>query len=352
MEAHAKPLTEKVKVLIVDDSPTVCLMLSRILEADPGIMVLGTASNGADAIDKITRLKPDLVTMDVNMPVMDGIEAIEHIMAYCPLPVIVLSSVVDSEVTTNAARALGAGAVDVISKPSPDSLEDFESIAIELQEKIKLLSRVKVITHPRARLLKNVQPRKDLKGGRKHKRVIAIASSTGGPAALQSILCSLPQDFKASILIVQHIASGFTDGLVEWLSRCSKLKVVRGRDGMKLEEGEVIIAPEGFHMMMTPRYRVRLSDRYVAGPHKPSADVLLESVAESCGREALGIILSGMGHDGAAGIKEIHDRGGSTIAQDEKTSVIYGMANEAVKLGGVDEILPLTEISKKIMEQV
>ncbi len=350
MEAHNEPVTDPVKVLVSDDSPTVCLMLTRMLEADPGIVVIGTAANGRDAIDKISRLKPDLVTMDVNMPVMDGIEAIEYIMAYCPLPVIVISSVVDAEFTTNAARALGAGAVDVLSKPTPDSLEDFEDIAEELREKIKLLSRVRVITHPRARLLDDEREQKArTNAGRE---LVAIASSTGGPQALKHIVSSLPEDFNACILIVQHIAVGFTDGLIEWLGFGSKIKVVKGRDGMALNPGEVVIAPDGLHMMVTNNNRIRLQDRYVPGPHMPSADVLLESVAEVGGKKSMGIILTGMGHDGAAGIKAIHDKGGLTIAQDEETSVVYGMAKEAVKLGAVDKIAPLTDISRMIMEQV
>ncbi len=339
-----------VKVLVADDSPTVCLMMTRMLEEDPGITVIGTASNGRDAIDKITRLKPDLVTMDVNMPVMDGIEAIEHIMAYCPLPVIVVSSVVDPELTANAARALGAGAVDVISKPTPDSLEDFEEIAEEIREKIKLLSRVRVITHPRARLL----DRDDAvtRPTAVRKEIVGIASSTGGPQALQRIICSMPQDFGASLLIVQHISSGFTDGLISWLQSSSKIPVVKGRDGMEIRRGQVIVAPDDIHMAVNSRNRISLVDRCVPGPHKPSADVLLESIAETCGRKAMGVILTGMGHDGAAGIKAIHDQGGHTLAQDEETSVIFGMAGEAVRLGGVDEIVPLTDISRKIMEQV
>lgn len=347
MEAFAETITGRIKVLVADDSPTVCLMLTRMLEEDPGIMVVGTASNGRDAIDKITRLKPDLVTMDVNMPVMDGIEAIEHIMAYCPVPVIVISAVVDPELTTNAARALGAGAVDVISKPTHDSLEDFNAIAGELREKIKMLSRVRVITHPRARLVRKEQRNEERAG---IKKLVAIASSTGGPQALHRIIGSLPEDFSARVVVVQHIAPGFTDGLVDWLNHSSKLKVITGRDGMKIEKGQVVVAPDAFHMAVTDQMRVRLLDSYVPGPHKPSADVLLESVAEVCGKKALGIILTGMGHDGSMGIKKIHDRGGHTIAQDERTSVIYGMANEAVKLGGVDEIAPLTEISGLIVE--
>ena len=347
MEAHAETNIDRIKVLVADDSPTVCLMLTRMLESDPGIAVVGTASNGRDAIDKITKLKPDLVTMDVNMPVMDGIEAIEHIMAYCPLPVIVISSVVDPELTTNAARALGAGAVDVICKPTHNTLEDFDSIAEELREKIKVLSRVRVITHPRARLVRQRQMQERNNGV---KKLVAIASSTGGPQALHRIICSLPEDFAARIMIVQHIASGFTDGLVEWLNNSSKLEVIKGRDGMKLEKGQVIIAPDSIHMAVTSHMRVRLLDTYVPGPHKPSADFLLESVAEVYGKASLGVVLTGMGHDGSVGIKKIHDSGGHTIAQDEETSVIYGMANEAVKLGGVDEIVPLTEISRLIME--
>ncbi len=354
MEAQIKPSKDKkVRVLVADDSPTVRLMLCRMLEMDHDIKVVGTAGDGREAVEQVEALEPDLVTMDVNMPVLDGLAAIEHIMAYNPVPVLVVSSVVDKENTANAARALGAGAVDVISKPTPKSLDEFNSVAADLRSKIKLLSRVRVITHPRARLVNfsvisdSVQKKEPVSSTG---RVIAIGSSTGGPQALQRILCSLPGDFGAAIVIVQHIAAGFTDGLIEWLAGSSKLKIIKGENGHLIKEGEVVIAPDGVHMIVTGSGRIKLVDRKIPGPHKPSIDVLLESVADVYGKKAIGVILTGMGRDGAQGMKRIHDSGGRTIAQDENTSVIFSMAKEAIKLGSVDKVVPLSDVSRLMLE--
>lgn len=352
MEAQQELKADKeIRVLVADDSPTVRLMLVRMLEADESIKVVGSASDGKDAVEQVSRLKPDLVTMDVNMPVMNGLSAIEHIMAYNPVPVLVVSSVVDKQNISNAAKALGAGAVDVICKPEPTSIDEFNECGRDLRAKIRLLSRVHVITHPRARLINHeiapdLQVVKDSSPGRK---IVAIGSSTGGPQALQRILCSLPGNLAAGIVIVQHIASGFTEGLVEWLSHTSKLVVTRGEDGQQIRAGEVIIAPDGVHMTVAVGGRIKLTDDAAPGPHKPSADVLLESVARVYGKNAIGVILTGMGRDGAIGIKAIHERGGHTIAQDENTSVIFSMAKEAIKMGGVEQVVPLPDISSSIV---
>ena len=287
--------TKNIRVLVADDSPTVRLMLCRMLETDPSIKVAGTASNGREAVEKVARLKPDMVTMDVNMPVMDGLAAIEHIMAYNPLPVLVVSSVVDKQNISNAAKALGAGAVDVISKPEPKSVDEFNDVAADLRAKIKLLSRVRVITHPRARLQAHdsethLEVVRD--SSAEFKKIVAIGSSTGGPQALQRILCSLPGDLNAGVVIVQHIAKGFTGGLVEWLGHTSKLDVKKGEDGLLIHPGEVLIAPDEIHMIVSSGGRIRLVERNIFGPHKPSANVLLESVADVYGSTALGVIIT------------------------------------------------------------
>jgi two-component system chemotaxis response regulator CheB len=347
MEAHPQKDNSRIRVLVADDSPTVRMMLCRMLEADPQIVIVGMADNGREAVDQVAMLKPDLVTMDVRMPVMDGLSAIEQIMAYSPVPVLVVSSVVDPEHTTNAAKALGAGAVDVMSKPEPKSLAEFNQIALELQGKVRLLSRVRVITHPRARLQEREQEIRQPRTAQNRERsskLVAVASSTGGPQALQAILSKLPQDFPASILVVQHIARGFTEGLVSWLGSSCRLKVRQGADGEPIVPGEVMVAPDAIHMIVTPERRIGLVDRQIASPHKPSADVLLESVAAVYGNEAVGVILTGMGRDGASGIKAIHDSGGHTIAQDENSSVIFSMAKEAIMLGGVENVVSLTDI--------
>ncbi|MFA5800884.1 MAG: chemotaxis-specific protein-glutamate methyltransferase CheB [Thermoleophilia bacterium] len=351
-DAPGSQKAKSIRVLVADDSSTVRLMLCRMLESDSSIKVVGTASNGREAVEQVAMLKPDMVTMDVNMPVMDGLAAIEHIMAYNPLPVLVVSSVVDKQNTSNAAKALGAGAVDVISKPEPKSVEEFNEVAADLRAKIKLLSRVRVITHPRARLLSSdskthLEVVKDTDAG--FRKIIAIGSSTGGPQALQRILCSLPEDLNAGVVIVQHIAKGFTEGLVEWLSHTCKMAIKIGVNGQLIRPGEITIAPDEIHMIVTSGGRIGLVEKHISGPHKPSADVLLESVADVYGSNAIGVILTGMGRDGAQGIKAIHERGGHTIAQDENTSVIFSMAKEAIKLGGVEKVSPLTEISNIIV---
>ncbi len=346
--ASAPKRATGVRVLVADDSATVRLMLRRVLEADPDISVVGMAANGREAVQQAALLKPDLVTMDVEMPVMDGIMAIEQIMAYTPVPILVVSSVVSITHSANAARALGAGAVDVFSKPDTSSQKGFEAATAVLRSKVKQLSRVRVITHPRGRLTR--QPGEGLAQVSRAAsiKLVAIASSTGGPQALQVILSDLPREFPAGIVAVQHIAEGFTDGLVEWLNGNCRLKVKKGVHGDSIMPGEVIIAPDAIHMTVTLERRIALVDKQAPGPHKPSADVLLESVARSYGPGALGLILTGMGSDGAKGMRAIYERGGHTLAQDEKTSVIFGMAQEAIKLNAVEGVVPLPEIGGTI----
>jgi two-component system chemotaxis response regulator CheB len=365
MEAQAVKRHEQVRVLVADDSPTVRLMICRMLESDPAIKIVGTVGNGREATEQVALLKPDIVTMDVQMPVMNGLDAIEHIMAYNPVPILVISSIVDKENTANAARALGAGAVDVLPKPVPASMDEFETVAQDLRAKIKLLSHVRVITHPKARLpeesevaeipqpqAKKVEEVEEVPAASEFFRVIAIGSSTGGPQALHSILSAIPPEINATILIVQHIAQGFTEGLVEWLSSTSKLKIDTAKSGKTLQPGQVLIAPEGRHMVVNGNHQVRLMNNKYPSPHKPCVNVLFDSVASAYGPKAVGVVLTGMGNDGALGIKAIHDKGGHTIAQDSETSAIFGMAKEAIKMGGVDEVLPLPDITDAIMKNI
>lgn len=360
MEAQSAKQHDQLRVLVADDSPTVRLMICRMLESDPSIRIVGTATNGREATEQVIQLKPDIVTMDVEMPVMNGLDAIEHIMAYNPVPILVISSVVDKLHAANAARALGAGAVDVMPKPMPASMEEFETVAEDLRAKIKLLSRVHVITHPKAKLSGFEEPKPVPAAPVKYVvreqldsfRLVAIGSSTGGPQALYNILGTIPADINAALLIVQHIAPGFTDGLAEWLSTNSKLQISIGHQDKPIFPGEVIIAPEGSHMIVNSKFKVELLDNDFPGPHKPAVNVMLESVADVYGSKSVGVILTGMGNDGALGIKAIHDRGGHTIAQDSATSAIFGMANEAIKMGGVDEVLPLPEIADGIVKNL
>lgn len=359
MEAQAVNPQREIRVLVADDSPTVRLMICRMLEGDPAFKVIGTVANGREATEQVALLKPDIVTMDVQMPIMNGLEAIEYIMAYNPVPILVISSVVDRENTANAARALGAGAVDVLPKPVPKSMEDFEVIAQDLRAKVKMLSRVRVITHPKAKLTRDPVISSTGAEGEPDKetlidlfRIVAIGSSTGGPQALQHVLSSIPDDINASILIVQHIAPGFTDGLVEWLGSSCSLDIMMPKSGHMIEPGQILVAPEGRHMIVTPGGQIRLVDQNYPNPHKPSVNVLLDSVAEAYAQKAIGVIMTGMGNDGALGIKAIHDEGGHTIAQDSETSAIFGMAKEAIKMGGVDDVVPLPKIAETILRHI
>lgn len=357
MEANAATRSEQIRVLVADDSPTVRLMICKMLETDPAIRIVGTAGDGSEAIEQAARHKPDLVTMDVQMPVMNGIDAIERIMAENPVPILVVSSVVDRRHTANAARALGAGAVDVMSKPTPTTTGEFEVAARDLHAKIRMLAKARAVGNPQVSVARYPLPNhfapagnQKRTGGQKTFRIVAVGSSTGGPQALNNILSNMPADINAAILVVQHIANGFSDGLIDWLASGSALRIGAGVDGQVIEPGKVILAPESRHMIVDKDKKIRLVDHDYPGPHKPSVNVLMDSVASMYGSDAIGVILTGMGNDGALGIKALHESGGHTIAQDSETSAIFGMAREAIKLGGVDEVLPLPEITDAIVK--
>ena len=330
----------KLRVLVVDDSRLTQSILTTILSSDGEIDVIGVAENGSEACEKVKALRPDLATIDIKMPVMDGLDAIENIMAECALPILVISDVSDSSA---AFTALANGALDVISKSclKPEN-------APELIHKIKLLSQVKVIRH-----IKNRHREKEAlsTSGRRLieyecKKAIAVACSTGGPRALATILSSLSQSFPYPILIAQHIEDGFVDGLVDWINKVSSLAVKRGIDGELLKANTVFISPTSKHMEVDKKGKIRLVDRLPTDIYHPSCNRLLSSAASAFKQNCIGVILTGMGSDGVEGIKHIKERGGTTVAQDEKTSVVFGMPNEAIKSGCIDKIFPIEDIGR------
>ncbi|HIB99833.1 TPA: chemotaxis response regulator protein-glutamate methylesterase [Candidatus Poribacteria bacterium] len=337
-----------IQVLVVDDSAVARGIISKFLNSDPDIDVVGTAKDGREAIDVATQLKPDLITMDINMPVMDGLATTEHIMAYQPTPILVVSSLVKSEVDL-AFRAMSLGALDAMEKPGFDQFSAKD--AGELVRKVKLLSQVPVVTHLEGkRRTRSTEPStaQDYVSSsvKAEFQVVAIGSSTGGPKALYKVLSELPADFPCGIAVVQHISEGFTSGLVEWLDRTSNVKVKEAEESDKIQPGVVLIAPHDFHMMIVSGGRIRLNKALPIKGHRPSATILFSSVAKVYNANSIGVILTGMGEDGATGLAEMRENGSKTIAQDEATSVIFGMPKVAIEMGAAEEILPIDEIGQ------
>lgn len=354
-----------IKVVVVDDSAVMVRLLSEIINKDSELRVVGTASHGIDAVRKVESLHPDVVTMDVNMPRMDGIKAVEYIMSTVPTPIIMISSLTQkgAEVTI---QALDLGAIDFVPKPSGYVSLDIEDLSTEIIAKIKLAAKIHVVRTVNRPVTipffpKKVEKKPDalshpgelpLKKKHDYKRVVAIGCSTGGPSALNDILQQFPAGFAAPILVVQHMPEKFTEKLAELLDHRIALQVVEAKEGMTIRRGVVYIAPGAYHM------RVR-SNRTIALQHEPSStvpcpsvDILMTSVAEVFGKEVIGVILTGMGNDGVAGMNAIKDKKGVTIAQDEETSLVFGMPKMAIESGCIDSIVPLSLVPDEIMHSL
>jgi two-component system chemotaxis response regulator CheB len=337
-----------VRVLVVEDSMTVRRYLCEILSMDRDIDLVGEASDGKQAIELCRTLRPDVVTMDMMLPVMTGLGATEYIMAHCPTPILVVSSSTNRGELFKTYEALAAGAVDVLEKPRGDDTD--AAWARQFIATIKLISRVKVITHPRARL--GVLGRSPMArtegpppGGKRRCQVIALGASTGGPGAVVEVLRALPASLALPVLLVLHIAEPFGAAFAEWLDGQTAHRVSYARDGDVVRDrpGEVLMAPPGVHLAVRGG-RARLTNDEERHSCRPSVDVLFESVAREYGPTAAACLLTGMGRDGAAGLLEVRRSGGFTIAQDEATSIVYGMPREAVLLGAAEAVLPLNEI--------
>lgn len=349
-------MARKIRVLIIDDSVFMRKALYRMLSSDPMIEVIDTACDGEEGYLKAKALRPDVVTLDVRMPGMDGLDALRKIMADCPVPVLMLSSLTSEggEVTL---RALDLGAVDVIDKSSAHTSMDILGIAGELTSKVrgvagvdtgKILKKQAAVTH------QSLPARPSPAQADDEMKVVVIGASTGGPPALQEILSKLPSDLNSAVLVVQHMPVGFTASLAERLNTLSRLDVSEAFDGDWVKPGKCLIAPSGLHMTLRDEGEpcVRLSKSPEGGLHRPSVDILMESAAETMRGKVIGVILTGMGSDGARGIKAIHDAGGRTIAQDAESCIVYGMPKVAVSLGGVDRVLPLESIAPAILEEL
>jgi len=358
-----------IRILIVDDSAFMRKALTMMLESDPNIKVIGSARNGIEGIAKVKELKPDLVTMDVEMPQMDGLAALRHIMKDNPVPVMMVSSL-----TTDGAKAtldaLELGAVDFIPKEMSYVSLDIVKIKEELVEKIKNIVKRRHILMARFRTRRSFESAKNKPGSthqvkplqgstwkpppkRNHKvNIVSIGSSTGGPPALQEVITSLPGNFPVGIVIAQHMPPMFTKSLAERINSISNLTVKEAEDGEPIEAGMVLIAPGGQHLTVKKigsSYRAVVSPEPADTLYKPCVDVLLNSVVETYGLTTMGVILTGMGSNGLIGGQAIRSKGGILVAQDEESCVVYGMPRAVIEAKIVDHIAPIDHISDEIV---
>ena len=325
-----------IKILLADDSLVVRQVLTDILHETGDIRVIGCACNGRDAVDLTRGLKPDLVIMDLIMPVMDGLEAIGEIMAATPTPVLVLSAALEATQVDCAFNAIKRGALDVMEKPAIDMPWALEDFGRRLVEKVRLLAGIRVIRHPRRRGLRM----EEIGVSGPSPNILAIGASTGGPKAVMTLLKSLPADFLGAVFIVQHIADGFVDGFASWLDRECAIPVKLAVDGARYLPGEAVVAPGCSHMTVSDG-RIRLSNDAPVNCCRPSIDVLFNSLAQEPCDQVVSLLLTGMGKDGAQGLFRIKERGGMTLVQDEGSCAVFGMPKAAINLHAANQVLPL-----------
>jgi two-component system chemotaxis response regulator CheB len=339
----------KINVLVVEDSPVVQMLLKHLLDNDPQLQVIGTANNGQEAVDFVAGQKPDVILMDVHMPKMDGYEATRRIMETQPVPIIISSATMSTAELGETFHALEAGAVAFVEKPAGLGSPGFDRMAQKLLQTVKLMAEVKVVKRwardrrPGATVA--APPAAELPQRAEAIQVVAIGASTGGPPVIQTILKGLPRDYPVPVLIVQHIASGFLSGMVDWLRQTSPLPVQLAVHGAVALPGHVYLAPDGFHLGLLPNKRIWLSRDDPENGLRPAVSFLFRSVANVSGSRAVGVLLTGMGRDGAAELKLLKDKGAVTIAQDAETSVIHGMPGEAIQLGAALYTLPPRQIA-------
>ncbi len=345
-----KPMTKTTltRVLIAEDSPVARELLVSILHNAPGLQVVGTARNGAEAVRLARRLKPDIITMDVHMPEMDGFEAARQIMADTPCPIVIISNSLDKCQQDLTFNALKSGALSVQNKPT---IYDSPETHRALVSQIKLMSEVKVVRRWQAKVSAvkpdngTTAPPKLVKNGKSKIQLAVIASSTGGPGVLATILSQLPADFPVPVLIVQHITSGFGQGLAAWLNQLTPLQVKMARNADEPLPGQVLLAPDDYHMQVNSMGLIALNKSSPIHGLRPAADILFHSVARVYGATAVGVILTGMGSDGAEGLKAIREAGAHTIAQSQESCVVFGMPAVAISLGAAEQVLPANQIA-------
>lgn len=347
-------MAKEIRVLVVDDSAVVREVMRQILSREADIHVIATAPDPLFALDKMKSEWPDVITLDIEMPRMDGVTFLARIMAERPTPVVICSSLAMQGAETTM-QALAAGAVSIITKPTlnvegflrDNSNDIVEAVRAAAASNLRNLGRTRTTGSKVPAAIVSPLP---TAMAQTTERLVAIGTSTGGTVALETVLAALPR-VSPGIVIVQHMPAGFTKMFAERLNGICNIAVEEARDGQRVLPGLALIAPGGFHMSLVrsgAQYHVEVRDGPPVNRHKPSVDVLFRSVARHAGRNAMGVIMTGMGDDGARGLKEMHEAGSFTVAQDEATCVVYGMPREAVALGAADRVLPLSQIADSI----
>ena len=338
-----------IRVLIVEDSFTVRQYLEHIISSDEQLEVIGVAQDGEEGVRLVKLKRPDIVTMDIHMPRMDGYEATRRIMEECPVPILVVTSSWDPESVKNSFRAIDAGALVALEKPPGPGHPRSKPLVAKLVQTIKTMSEVRVVRRLPRKMKPGGVPAVSAAAGpavaRQRVEVVAIGASTGGPPVIKGILSGLGKGFSVPILIVQHIAEGFLEGMVEWVNKESGLSVKIASDGEHIRKGVVYFAPDGSHMGVTVGGRIVLSDGPVENGVRPSVSYLFRSVTKVYGRRGVGVLLTGMGKDGAVELAGMKARGAVTIAQDRESCVVYGMPAEAIKLNGAVHVFPPEKIT-------
>ena len=355
---------QRIKVLIAEDSMVMRTLLVHLLGADPGLEVIGVVDNGQAALDFVVNraTRPDVVLMDIHMPRLDGFEATRRIMEAQAVPIVICTATSDPKELQIAFRSMEAGAVACVEKPVSPGHPDFDTTARNLVQTLRLMSEVKVVRRwPRPRTssatVATTGTYQALTTTGTHRAlafppVVGIGASTGGPPVLQTILSGLPKDFSAPLLIVQHIAPGFLPGLVEWLNQTTGLRVHIAAHGVLLQPGHAYIAPDDFHLGVAAGGRATLSREEREHGVRPAVAHLFRSLAQNCGQSAIGVLLTGMGKDGALELKEMRDCGAWTIAQDRDSSVVHGMPGEAILLDAAAQVLPADRIAGALIAHV
>lgn len=348
-----------IRLLLVEDSPVASAILQRLLRDSDEIEVVGVARHGIEALDLIPQVEPHIICTDLHMPKMNGLELTREVMARFPRPILVISASVQEEDTQNVFRILEAGALDIFPKPRTGLAAEYEKTKKELITKIRVLSGVSVFTQHRRSEPPRPQPAAPIASSPaaaqldiRAPRILAIGASTGGPQALQSIFAALPKKFPVPILCVQHISDGFLQGLIDWLNLKSALQIKIAIAGEIPQPGVVYFPPERHHMQLNRYGQFELTCSAPVAGHCPSVTVLFESVAAYYRRSAVGVLLTGMGRDGAEGLQAIALAGGTTIAQNETTCVVFGMPKEAIALGAAQHILPIQNIAPFLLGDV
>jgi two-component system chemotaxis response regulator CheB len=344
----------KINVLVAEDSTVIRMLLVHLLESDPEIRVLGAVTDGQAALDFVKANKPDVVLMDIHMPRLDGFEATRRIMETNPVPIVICSATSNTKDMVITFQAMEAGAIACIEKPRSPAHPDYEVVAAHLLETVKLMSEVKVVR--RSTRARPVTPPTSSPAGLQKSaaeiKLVGIGASTGGPPVLQAILGGLPKDFPAPLLVVQHIAHGFLAGMAEWLGQTTCLQVHIASDGTHPVPGHVYLAPDDFHMGIGVGGAIVLTRDEPENHLRPAVSYLFRTLAERYGPNALGVLLTGMGRDGAEELKAMKDKGAITIAQDEESSVVHGMPGAAIALDGATQVLPADKIAGALVDLV